>query len=432
MKNSAVSFRIAFLWLGAAAAPAPLARLAAQRADSTATRQVAPGVTLRRIVRLDGPWVANVLTVDLRRGDLTLRQARAHDALRTRERTSDMAKRREAAGETVLAAVNADFFDLKSGENENNQVIDGEWWKGLKVTESPFDTFDNPHAQFGLDSANHPLIDRFVFEGEARSAKATFTLITLNAVPTGPEAAVLFTPRFGARVAKEVARPVQETGYDPDNKPGSSALAPVRTVAEAPLAAAGRRGGDLLFVRRGPVRKESGGEIPSDGAVLVGYGAIATAVAALAEGETLAVSLRANPRPPRAPLALLIGGWPRIVRDGRNIAAGSAAEEGTISRNAMARHPRTVVGFSRDSATLYLVTVDGRSEKSVGMTTVELGDFMLDLGAWQAMNFDGGGSTTMVVQDAVVNAPTDPTGEREVGNALLVVRRNTRPTGRPQ
>ena len=202
MKNSAVSFRIAFLWLGAAAAPAPLARLAAQRADSTATRQVAPGVTLRRIVRLDGPWVANVLTVDLRRGDLTLRQARAHDALRTRERTSDMAKRREAAGETVLAAVNADFFDLKSGENENNQVIDGEWWKGLKVTESPFDTFDNPHAQFGLDSANHPLIDRFVFEGEARSAKATFTLITLNAVPTGPEAAVLFTPRFGARVAK--------------------------------------------------------------------------------------------------------------------------------------------------------------------------------------------------------------------------------------
>jgi exopolysaccharide biosynthesis protein len=48
------------------------------------------------------------------------------------------------------------------------------------------------------------------------------------------------------------------------------------------------------------------------------------------------------------------------------------------------------------------------------------------------MNFDGGGSTTMVVQDAVVNAPTDPSGEREVGNAVLLVHRNTRPKGKPE
>ncbi|MBI3569046.1 MAG: phosphodiester glycosidase family protein [Gemmatimonadetes bacterium] len=403
----------------------------AQRADSLTTRTLAPGVTWRRIVRLDGPWIVNVVTVDLRRGDLTLREVRAHDALRSRERPSDMVKRRQAEGVDVIAAVNADFFNIKTGENENNQVIDGEWWKGVKVTESPYDTFDNAHAQFGLDSAGHPLLDRFLFEGEARAGKSTFPLITLNAVPTGPEGAALYTARFGATAPREIPRPAPDNGYDPDNGPVQRPPSPARAVAEAPLVRVGERGGALLFERRGAVRTTSGGEIPPGGAVLAGYGATAKSVAAVGEGETLAVSLRAVPAAPRAPLALLVGGWPRILRDGRNIAAHSASEEGTIAGNALGRHPRTAIGFSRDSATLYLVVVDGRSPRSVGISTVDLADLMLDLGAWQALNFDGGGSTTMVVRDSVVNAPTDPTGERAVGNALLLVRTSARTSGRP-
>jgi exopolysaccharide biosynthesis protein len=57
------------------------------------------------------------------------------------------------------------------------------------------------------------------------------------------------------------------------------------------------------------------------------------------------------------------------------------------------------------------------------MTLVELAALMRRIGAWQAMNFDGGGSSTMIVQGALVSAPSDTTGERAVGNALLVVRR---------
>ena len=87
------------------------------------------------------------------------------------------------------------------------------------------------------------------------------------------------------------------------------------------------------------------------------------------------------------------------------------------------RHPRTAIGFSRDSSTLYLLTVDGRSENSGGMTLVELATMMRRLGAWQAMNFDGGGSTTMVIDGALVNKPSDTTGEREVGNVLAVVKK---------
>ncbi|MBA4073296.1 MAG: hypothetical protein C0497_15955, partial [Gemmatimonas sp.] len=55
---------------------------------------------------------------------------------------------------------------------------------------------------------------------------------------------------------------------------------------------------------------------------------------------------------------------------------------------------------------------------------VELAEFMKTLGAWNSLNFDGGGSTTMVIGDRVVNTPSDRTGEREVGSALFIVKRN--------
>jgi exopolysaccharide biosynthesis protein len=145
-------------------------------------------------------------------------------------------------------------------------------------------------------------------------------------------------------------------------------------------------------------------------------------VKAMADGDTVKVLLATLPRIPHGATPLmLIGGWPRILRDGAIVAGESATEEGTLSRNAEARHPRTAIGFSRDSSTLFLLTVDGRSENSGGMTLVELAGLMRELGAWDALNFDGGGSTTMVVDGAVVNQPSDKEGERAVGNAVLVL-----------
>lgn len=82
------------------------------------------------------------------------------------------------------------------------------------------------------------------------------------------------------------------------------------------------------------------------------------------------------------------------------------------------RHPRTAAGFSEDGRTLYLAVVDGRTTVSVGMTCPELGTLMAELGAWTAINLDGGGSTTMwVAGEGVVNSPSDG-GQRVVGNHL--------------
>jgi hypothetical protein len=370
---------------------------------TTPARELAPGVSYSQFTDPRGPWAFNLVRVDLRRANIEIRSARAFDQLKGRERVGDMVRRVNTTGVRVLAAVNADFFNLESGENENNQVIAGEWWKGLKVTDSPYDTYDNAHVQFGIDAARRPLIDRFILDGKAWDRGVMTPIITVNFNPSGkPEGTALYTWRYGATTPRDTTR---------------------RT-AEAPLMPAGKRADTILFVRRGAVSATSGSSIPSDGAVLAAYGSglRADEVQKMGDGDTVKVLLATSPRIPRgAAPVMIIGGWPRILRDGENVAGESATMEGTISRNAEARHPRTAVGFSRDSSTLFVLTVDGRSENSGGMTLVELANVMRELGAWQAMNFDGGGSTTMVIDGKVVNHPSDKEGERAVGNALLVV-----------
>ncbi|MGZ3546079.1 MAG: phosphodiester glycosidase family protein [Gemmatimonadaceae bacterium] len=372
-------------------------------ARTTGAHEIAPGVSHSQFTDPRGPWAINLVRVDLRRANIEIRAARALDRLQGRERVSDMVHRVDETGVRVLAAVNADFFNLESGENENNQVIAGEWWKGLKVTDSPYDTWDNAHVQFGIDGARRPLIDRFILDGKAWDRAAMTPIITVNFNPSGkPEGTALYTSRFGAATPRDTAR---------------------RT-AEAPLIAARKRGDTLLFVRRGAISATSGSSIPTGGAVLAAYGSglRAEEVQKMGDGDTVKILLATLPRIPRgATPSMIIGGWPRILRDGDNVADESATLEGTLSRNAEVRHPRTAIGFSRDSSTLLLLTVDGRSENSGGMTLVELANVMRELGAWQAMNFDGGGSTTMVIDGKVVNHPSDKEGERAVGDALLVV-----------
>lgn len=372
-------------------------------AFSDSVTNVAPGVEWHRLVNAAGPWKVNLVTIDLTRCRCELREARAKDSLVAREKVSEMARRQPEGTDRVLAAINADFFDVKTGENENNQVIDGEWWKGVRVTDSPYDTFDNPHTQFAIGADGRPRMDRYMFDGTVIHAGVAFPLTALNFIPRGTlEAAVLYTGRYGV------------TPRDT-----------VRKVAEVALRKVGQRGDTSVYVQSGGTAKAGENAVPAGGAVLSAYGPRSTAVGKFADGDTVRVILRAVSNSGLSTLEprLLLGGWPRILEGGKSVAAAAPWSEGTTSSNAERRHPRSAIGFSRDSSTVYLMTVDGRSEDSGGMTLVELADFLKGQGAWDALNFDGGGSSTLVVKGRVVNAPSDREGERPVGNAILVVAR---------
>jgi exopolysaccharide biosynthesis protein len=121
-----------------------------------------------------------------------------------------------------------------------------------------------------------------------------------------------------------------------------------------------------------------------------------------------------------------VGGRPRLVRD--SVIVPEVDTEGQAGF-ATGRHPRTAVGIADEGRRLLLVVVDGRRPNySDGMTLRELARLMLALGARDALNLDGGGSTTMVVGNSrtkafeIVNRPSDPQGERAVGDALAIVR----------
>ena len=92
---------------------------------------------------------------------------------------------------------------------------------------------------------------------------------------------------------------------------------------------------------------------------------------------------------------------------------------------AAGRQPHSAVGVTQDGNTLILMTVDGRGA-SVGATHSEMTELMRRMGAFNAMYFDGGGSTTMVVQNRVVNTPSEGT-QRRIANALGIF--DTTPVG---
>jgi hypothetical protein len=114
----------------------------------------------------------------------------------------------------------------------------------------------------------------------------------------------------------------------------------------------------------------------------------------------------------------IVGAGPQLIRAGKVEITDKQEKMGPTFRSD--RHPRTAMGRLA-SGKLVLVTVDGRQTGvSAGMSLDMLADLLLELGTVEAINLDGGGSTTMVVRNRVVNRPSDQTGERPVSDAILV------------
>jgi hypothetical protein len=107
-----------------------------------------------------------------------------------------------------------------------------------------------------------------------------------------------------------------------------------------------------------------------------------------------------------------VGGRPTLLWN------GEVTNDAKCTSTFCGANPRTAVGLTQDGTYLFLVVVDGRRAGAAGMGLQALAQYMRSLGAYRAINLDGGGSSTMVVQGRVVNRPSDPTGERTVANHL--------------
>lgn len=122
----------------------------------------------------------------------------------------------------------------------------------------------------------------------------------------------------------------------------------------------------------------------------------------------------------------VVSGGPVLVKDGQEDV--TVKQDGMVHPNdgnsfyygwVHKRNPRTFAGTDAQGKTL-LVTADGRSTASLGLSLKEEADVAKSLGMEQAMNLDGGGSTTAVAGGTVLNSPSGG-AERPVGDALLVL-----------
>jgi hypothetical protein len=116
----------------------------------------------------------------------------------------------------------------------------------------------------------------------------------------------------------------------------------------------------------------------------------------------------------------ITNGVPQLIRNGKIDITWQ--EEKASKSFVETRHPRTAVAKLKNG-TFLMITVDGRSESSGGISLYDLAALLLELGATDAMNLDGGGSTTMFLNGKVVNHPSDKEGERKVSDAILVTLR---------
>lgn len=322
--------------------------------------------TVRDLEVLPGPqWVA-VVRVDPRRFDV--RPVLARGRVLGRERTSEIARRLGA-----LAAVNGGFFG-PDGDPLGGLVVDGEW-----VSE-PIPG----RSCLGLLEGS-ALVDTLDWRGEAVGPVSRVRLSGLNRVRR-PHEVVLYTPRYAASTRTEPS-------------------------------------GVEVVVARGVVREvvaRGDSAIPPDGFVLSGSGEAVAALQQFRVGDPVRVTLSLQPasQDPRwQEVRHVLCGGPRLVASG----VAGPAQEGFPERFRNRRHPRTAVGVGRDG-TLLLVVVDGRwPEHGLGMTLPELARELQALGAADALNLDGGGSTTLVVGEALANRPSDEGGERPVSDALVVL-----------
>lgn len=326
-------------------------------------------LTVRDYEALGGPFWTGTVLIEPGSG-VRLRPALARNGTFGRARTSEAARRAGA-----VAAVNGGFF-TGGGDPLGCLVIDGE------VLSEPIPE----RTCAGITDDGYLLFDKLRLDAAATTELNGVAIDGINRTRAANEI-VIYRPEFGATTQTNLHG------------------AEVVVAGEAVQQVADGRGDSA---------------IPPGGYVLSGHGRGRTALlAAFKPGDRVMLRVRLIPAsgdPRWEGVRHIFGGGPRLLANGQF--AGGEGFRVSLSER---RHPRTAIARLADGR-IVLAVVGGRQPyHSLGMTLVELAALLRALGATDALNLDGGGSSTLVVRGTVINLPSDEFGERPVSDVLLVL-----------
>jgi hypothetical protein len=358
-------------------APNPAAPFPRILTDAATISEVAPGVAYGdyEMLTADGPLSVHVVAIDLTEPTIRVGAMLAQDHLVSQgEPVSSMARRSGA-----VAGINGDYFDI----NQTNAPLN------ILVQNGRLERMPSQRWAIAFDATRTPRFAEFSLSPSAQIGTASVPVRTLNEWPPGGRI-VLMTPEFG------VLRPasnITELQLEPVS--GDPPFATYRVTAIADNAVTQPAG---YYLAIGPAAY---GTFPLPN-----------------PGDAIAIS--ANAGATLAGVQTAIGGGPLLVKNGRWYADPDGPSGGEFA----AHVPASGVAATNDGRLLFF-QIDGRQpDLSIGVLQTQLAALMIAFGAQTGMQFDGGGSSTVVARlpgdpgASVLNSPSDGT-ERSVADGLF-------------
>lgn len=333
------------------------------------------------------PWSIHVVTADMTQRDLSI-IATVGPGVKGRETVKRLVEQLPRDAGQPIAAINGDYFEYKTepryyGTLQGTCIIDGEL-----VSAGSFPTF-------WLDAERRPHIDQVRSALTLTWPNGTTTALGLNCSTTDYQSevhaadVVLYTPAFGLTTGTKagcefVLEPIEHGAWG-QLRPNTIFKARVREI---------RTSGNTPIV---------------PGTLVVSLAQkIADKLPVPQVGDILTIASSFTPDLSTARMA--VSGGPLLLMNGQIVPTLDIAN----------RAPRTAIGIAGNHV-VFLV-VDGRQPgRSVGMSHRELAEAMQRYGCTDAVNLDGGGSSTFWYQGRVLNSPSDKR-LRPVGNALILVK----------
>lgn len=280
----------------------------------------------------------------------------------------------------TVAAVNADFFSMATPSYSMGPIVDD----GKVLSTPHYDP--GKMATFMLDESGSAFIDYLksgvTLKNETRGNSSTG--YSINKVSTNFATPVIYTSEYRKKT------------------PGQSAVKNT-TITEVIV-----RNNTVSEVRIG----QSLTEIPTDGYAVIASGVKGNALAEnFAVGDT--VSMETNMTQSYSNIEEAIGGGTMILRDGMLA---------PITHKITGKSQRTAIGITYDKKIIFM-TVDGRKSPYIGMQETDVANFLRTQNVKDAMMFDGGGSTEMIVNKKIVN---DLDAERKIVTGAAFVNNRQR------
>lgn len=290
----------------------------------------------------------------------------AQDQIGKRESVKNMAARYDA-----IAAINGGYFSA-TGEYLGNLKLDGEWVVGTP----------QKRTAWGFTDKGLHIVDPVSFAASVSVASLPNWSLPIDGlnIPRGNDGLVLYSPQRGVRTGS--------------NEWGKELVIENNRIIEV---------------------VEGNAQIKPKTLVLSAHGTKKEMIEYLDKGEKIKIDFSVDPKWEKA--RYVMGAGPRLINEGQ--IQVTSKQESFPSDISVGRAPRTAIGQKKDG-TLLLMVVDGRSQTSAGMTLEELARYLMEQGAYNAMNLDGGGSSELVVRKEIKNNPSDGR-ERFVSSGIVVV-----------